>query len=96
MGCIHSTRIHSMKKHGADTDTGGVPKKAEPEVHPELLQLAELVKAESHAFTEKSFRKKRVCDVCRQHVENTGAFCKGESMSQSDSRTTHTSMLNEA
>ncbi|KAK2914833.1 hypothetical protein Q8A73_005427 [Channa argus] len=37
------------------------------------LQLA---KAGSHAFTDKSFRRKRVCDVCKQNIDNPGAFCK--------------------
>lgn len=57
------------------------------------LQLA---KAGSHAFTEKSFRRRRVCDVCKQNIDNPGAFCKGESTSQSgqavDPETQRTSM----
>ncbi|XP_051271635.1 tensin-2 isoform X4 [Dicentrarchus labrax] len=76
MGCIHSTSTGRMKKHGPDTDTGGIPLKADPEVHPEILQLAELAKAGSHVFTEKSFKRKRVCDVCKQNIDNPGAFCK--------------------
>ncbi|XP_074485774.1 tensin-2-like isoform X1 [Sebastes fasciatus] len=76
MGCIHSMSAGRMKTHGADTDTGGIPIKADPEVHPEILQLAELVKAGSHAFTEKSFKRKRMCDVCKQNIDNPGAFCK--------------------
>lgn len=43
-----------------------------------ILQLA---KAGSHAFTEKSFKRKRSCDVCRHNIDNPGAFCKGESTS---------------
>ncbi len=41
MGCIHSS-AGRVKKHGSDTDTGGIPIKADPEVHPEILQLAEV------------------------------------------------------
>ncbi|XP_071349053.1 tensin-2-like isoform X2 [Trachinotus anak] len=76
MGCIHSRSTGRMKKHGLGTDTGGIPIKADPEVHPEILRLAELAKAGSHAFTEKSFKKRRVCDVCKQNIDNPGAFCK--------------------
>ncbi|XP_026205148.1 tensin-2-like isoform X2 [Anabas testudineus] len=76
MGCIHSTSTDSMKKHGHGSDTGGIPVKANPEVHPEILQLAELAKAGSHVFTDKSFKRKRVCDVCKHHIDNPGAFCK--------------------
>lgn len=42
MGCIHSTSTDSMKKYGHAADTGGIPIKADPEVHPEILQLAEV------------------------------------------------------
>ncbi|XP_049894855.1 tensin-2-like isoform X2 [Epinephelus moara] len=76
MGCIHSTSTGRMKVHGPDTDTGGIPIKADPEVHPEILQLAELAKAGSHTFMEKSFKRKRVCDVCKLNIDNPGAFCK--------------------
>ncbi|KAJ4927306.1 hypothetical protein JOQ06_015039 [Pogonophryne albipinna] len=76
MGCIHSTGAGRMKNSGPSTDTGGIPIKADPEVHPEIFQLAELVKAGSHVFTEKSFKRKRVCDVCKQNIDNPGAFCK--------------------
>ncbi|XP_063766792.1 tensin-2-like isoform X1 [Eleginops maclovinus] len=76
MGCIHSTGAGSMKKSGPSTDTGGIPIKTDPEVHPEIFQLAELAKAGSHIFTEKSFKRKRVCDVCKQNIDNSGAFCK--------------------
>ncbi len=44
MGCIHSTSSGSMKKHGPDSDTGGIPIKAEPEAQPEILQIAEVNK----------------------------------------------------
>lgn len=74
MGCIHSTG--RVKKHGPDTDTGGVPVKVDPEVHPEILQLAELATAGSHAFTVKSFKRRRICSVCKQNIDNPGAFCK--------------------
>ncbi|XP_044204217.1 tensin-2-like isoform X2 [Thunnus albacares] len=73
MGCIHSTSTGRLKKHGPDA--GGIPVKA-PEVHPEILQLAELAKAGSHAFTERSFKKRRLCDVCKQNIDDPGAFCK--------------------
>ncbi|XP_033483061.2 tensin-2-like isoform X1 [Epinephelus lanceolatus] len=76
MGCIHSTSAGRMKIHGPDTDTGGIPIKADPEVHPEILQLAELAKAGSHTFMEKSFKRKRVCDVCKLNIDSPGAFCK--------------------
>ncbi|KAL7407364.1 hypothetical protein ABVT39_007399 [Epinephelus coioides] len=76
MGCIHSTSTGRMKIHGPDTDTGGIPIKADPEVHPEILQLAELAKAGSHTFMEKSFKRKRVCDVCKLNIDSPGAFCK--------------------
>lgn len=42
MGCVHSTGPGRMKKQGAGADAGGVPVKADPEVHPEILQLAEV------------------------------------------------------
>ena len=45
---------------------------------PVCLQLA---KVGSHAFAERSFRRRRVCDVCKQSIDNPGAFCKGESTS---------------
>ncbi|KAK2862357.1 hypothetical protein Q5P01_001890 [Channa striata] len=76
MGCIHSSGTDRMKKHSVGIDTAGIPMKTDPDVHPEILQLAELAKAGSHAFTDKSFRRKRVCDVCKQHIDNPGAFCK--------------------
>ncbi|XP_026162890.1 tensin-2-like isoform X2 [Mastacembelus armatus] len=76
MGCIHSTSADRMKKHGLGTDKGGIPLKTEPEVHPEILHLAELTKAGSHTFTEKSFKRKRVCDVCKQNIDSPGAFCR--------------------
>lgn len=44
------------------------------------LQLA---KAGSHVFTERNFKRRRACDVCRQNIDNPGAFCKGESASPS-------------
>ncbi|CAJ1051601.1 tensin-2-like isoform X1 [Xyrichtys novacula] len=76
MGCIHSKSSGRMKKQGPDMDPGGIPLKTDPEMHPEILQLAELAKAEGHAFTERSFKRKRVCDVCKQNIDNPGAFCK--------------------
>lgn len=42
MGCIHSTSTGRMEKHGPDTDPGGIPLQADPEVHPEILQLADV------------------------------------------------------
>lgn len=47
---------------------------------PVCLQLA---KARSHVFMEKSFKRRRVCDVCKQNIDSPGAFCKGESTPQS-------------
>ncbi|XP_074527166.1 tensin-2-like isoform X2 [Halichoeres trimaculatus] len=76
MGCIHSKSNRRLKKHGLDTNPGGIPMKTDSEVHPEILQLAELAKAGSHIFTEKSFKRKQVCDVCKQNISNPGAFCK--------------------
>ncbi|XP_036958238.1 tensin-2-like isoform X2 [Acanthopagrus latus] len=76
MGCVQSTSTGRMKNRGPVADTGGVPVKADPEVHPEILQLAELARAGSHTFTEKSFKRKRVCDVCKENIDNPGAFCK--------------------
>nr|XP_043879443.1 tensin-2-like [Solea senegalensis] len=76
MGCIHSTGTGKVKKHGPDTDTGEILIKTEPEVHPEILHLAELAKAGSHTFMEKSFKKRRICEVCKHNIINPGAFCK--------------------
>ncbi|XP_062254235.1 tensin-2-like isoform X1 [Platichthys flesus] len=77
MGCIHSSPgTGQMKTHGPGGDTGGIPVTAEPGVHPEILQLAELAKAGCHDFTEKSFKRRRVCDVCKQNIDNPGSFCK--------------------
>ncbi|KAM3620946.1 uncharacterized protein V6R79_003955 [Siganus canaliculatus] len=76
MGCIHSTGPGRMKKQECDSDAGGTPIKAEPELHPEILQLSELIKSGSHVFAERSFKRKRVCDVCKENIENPGAFCK--------------------
>lgn len=42
MGCVQSTSTGRMKNRGPVADTGGVPVKADPEVHPEILQLAEV------------------------------------------------------
>lgn len=42
MGCIHSTSTVGIQKHAHDTETGGIPVKADPEVPPEILQLAEV------------------------------------------------------
>lgn len=39
MGCIHSTSSVRMKKL---KEVGGSPIKAKPEVHPEILELAEV------------------------------------------------------
>lgn len=41
MGCIHSSGAGGMKTRGSDTDTG-VHFQADPKVHPEILQLAEV------------------------------------------------------
>ncbi|XP_017278380.1 tensin-2 isoform X2 [Kryptolebias marmoratus] len=74
MGCIHS--CGRMKERGPGMDPGGIPMKADPEVHPEILQLAELTKSGGHTFTAKSFKKRRPCDVCKQSVDSLGAFCQ--------------------
>ncbi|XP_022058641.2 tensin-2-like isoform X1 [Acanthochromis polyacanthus] len=74
MGCIHSTSTGRIKK--PDRGAEGIPIKADPELHPEILQLAELAKAGSHSFTVKSFKRKRICDVCKQNIDNPAAFCK--------------------
>ncbi|XP_029007407.1 tensin-2-like isoform X2 [Betta splendens] len=42
MGCIHSASAHGTEKQGLGTDPGGTPARAEPAVHPEILQLAAL------------------------------------------------------
>lgn len=42
MGCLHSTGTGRIKKRGLSTDPGGIPITTEPEVHPEILQLAEV------------------------------------------------------
>lgn len=42
MGCVHSTNPGGVKTHGPDTDTRGAPCQADPEVHPEILQLTEV------------------------------------------------------
>ncbi|XP_040059189.2 tensin-2 isoform X2 [Gasterosteus aculeatus] len=77
MGCIHSTSTGKVQTHAVDTDTGGICTEAEPDTHLDILQLAELVKTTaSHTFTEKSFKRKRACDVCKQNIDNPGAFCK--------------------
>lgn len=49
----------------------------------DFLVSLQLANAGSHAFMEKSFKRRRVCDVCKQNIDNSGAFCKGESTSQS-------------
>ncbi|XP_037304002.2 tensin-2-like isoform X2 [Pungitius pungitius] len=77
MGCVHSASSGSVQTRAADTqDTGGICTEAEPDVHPDIRQLAELVKTAGHTFTEKSFKRKRACDVCKQNIDNPGAFCK--------------------
>ncbi|XP_047202234.1 tensin-2-like isoform X2 [Girardinichthys multiradiatus] len=74
MGCLHSSG--RIKEEGPGTDTEGIPVKPYPDVHPEIIQLAELTKPLSHVFTMKSFKKRRTCDVCKQNINNPGAFCK--------------------
>ncbi|KAL6111725.1 tns2 [Pungitius sinensis] len=74
MGCIHSASSRRLQTRAADTDTGGIC--TEADVHPDIRQLAELVKTAGHTFTEKSFKRKRACDVCKQNIDNPGAFCK--------------------
>ncbi|KAM4587575.1 tensin-2-like isoform 2-T2 [Odontesthes bonariensis] len=74
MGCLYSTG--RIKKYELGTNAGGIPLKEQPEVHPEILQLSELTKSGSHAFTVKSFKKRRACDVCKHNIDSPGAFCK--------------------
>lgn len=43
MGCFHSKSVSLRKKTGPDTQPRGTPTpEAEPEVHPEIVQLAEV------------------------------------------------------
>lgn len=42
MGCVHSKSTGGIKKSGPDVDPGGAPSEAEPEVHPEIVQLTEV------------------------------------------------------
>ncbi|XP_028301698.1 tensin-2-like isoform X2 [Gouania willdenowi] len=72
MGCIHSVNTSGLKKHGPDGDAINT----ELEVHPEILQITDLSKPESHTFIAKSFRKRRTCEVCKQNIDNPVAFCK--------------------
>ncbi|XP_057700886.1 tensin-2-like isoform X2 [Corythoichthys intestinalis] len=74
MGCIHSLASRRIKDH--QDENKGTAIKTDPEVLPEILLLAERYKAAGHAFTEKSFKRGRTCDVCQQTLENTAAFCK--------------------
>ncbi|XP_038130804.1 tensin-2-like isoform X1 [Cyprinodon tularosa] len=74
MGCMHSSG--KIKEDRPGTDTEGIPVKADGEVHPEIIQLAELNKPAGHIFTVKSFKKRRACDVCEKNIEDPGAFCK--------------------
>ncbi|XP_005731400.1 tensin-2 isoform X2 [Pundamilia nyererei] len=76
MGCIHSTSTVGIQKHAHDTETGGIPVKADPEVPPEILQLAELSKSGNHAFTLKTLKRRRMCDVCKHNIDTPAAFCK--------------------
>ncbi|KAM6928121.1 tensin-2-like isoform 2-T2 [Xenentodon cancila] len=75
MGCFHSTSRINVHEPGGQ-EAGEVPEKAHPEEHLEILQLAELTKPGSHAFTVKSFKKRRPCDVCEQAIDSPGVFCK--------------------
>uniref|UniRef100_A0A3P9DPT9 Tensin-2 n=1 Tax=Maylandia zebra TaxID=106582 RepID=A0A3P9DPT9_9CICH len=64
MGCIHSTSTVGIQKHAHDTETGGIPVKADPEVPPEILQLAEVTPSctstpEVHTSTKSTSQKKR-------------------------------------
>lgn len=47
------------------------------------LRCLQLAKAGSHVFADRSFKRRRACDVCKQNIDNPGAFCKGESASPS-------------
>ncbi|XP_078803860.1 tensin-2 isoform X6 [Oryzias latipes] len=73
MGCFHS---RTQRKGQEGAEPGGILVKAEPEEHPEILQLTELAHSRSHTFTVGSFKKRRVCDVCQQNIDDLGAFCR--------------------
>lgn len=45
------------------------------------LRCLQLAKAGSHVFADRSFKRRRACDVCKQNIDIPGAFCKGESAS---------------
>lgn len=48
MGCFHSKSVGPRKNVGPDTQPGGTPTpEAESEVHPEIVQLAEVSKFRS-------------------------------------------------
>ncbi|TNM88490.1 hypothetical protein fugu_004744 [Takifugu bimaculatus] len=80
MGCVHSSGAGGVKARGSDTDTG-VHFQADPKVHPEILQLAELAKAGTHAFTERSFKRRQFklenCSELNRRCEIYLYFCTG-------------------
>lgn len=46
----------------------------------------QLSKSGNHAFTLKTLKRRRMCDVCKHNIDTPAAFCKGESTSQGGSR----------
>ncbi|XP_061536770.1 tensin-2-like isoform X2 [Phycodurus eques] len=40
------------------------------------LRLMKSGKGEPHVFKEKTFKKRRQCNVCHQNVDNVGSFCR--------------------
>ncbi|XP_061689415.1 tensin-2 isoform X2 [Syngnathoides biaculeatus] len=40
------------------------------------MRLMKSGKGEPHVFKEKTFKKKRQCNVCHQNVDNVGSFCR--------------------
>lgn len=55
---------------------------------PVRLQLS---KSGKHAFTLRTLKRRRICDVCKQNIDTPAAFCKGESTSRDGSRSRRTS-----
>ncbi|XP_062419983.1 tensin-2-like isoform X3 [Pungitius pungitius] len=65
MGCVHSASSGSVQTRAADTqDTGGICTEAEPDVHPDIRQLAEVTPTctsapDLHGSTKSTQQKKR-------------------------------------
>ncbi|XP_061688233.1 tensin-2-like [Syngnathoides biaculeatus] len=74
MGCIHSLATRRNKDQQADPR--GTSLRTDPEVLPEILQLAEQYQGVGHAFTETHFKREHVCGKCKHTIESAGVFCK--------------------